>query len=161
MTQFYTKLHVRFNQGMMQDLFTVDCYGETESIKVKCMPNSYPRAIDSIENIYKVFSQMYIESKDGTLNQFVCDFLQDERGRFYFLKIHDYGTDGKPILENDWKVSTKFTEKGEAKRKAILAAQVCTGRLICHDQVSLRYFQKAVSAYDPRSENASQLYPQH
>lgn len=35
--------------------------------------------MDAIDNIYKVFSQMYIDSnKDGTLDKFVCDFLQDE-----------------------------------------------------------------------------------
>lgn len=37
---------------------------------------------------------MYIDSKnEGTLNNFVCDFLQDQHGRFYFLKIHDFSTD--------------------------------------------------------------------
>ena len=67
----------------MQSLFTVDAYADCESIKVKCMPNSYPNAVSAIDTFYKVFSQMYVDSKrDGQLNMFVCDFLQDSLGRF-------------------------------------------------------------------------------
>ena len=43
------------------------------------MPNSYPSAVNAIATIYKIFSQTYINAKEeGTLNEFVCDFLQDE-----------------------------------------------------------------------------------
>ena len=69
----------------MQDLFTVETYSEVEedggasnTVSVKCMPNSYPHAVSVIDTIYKVFSQMYVDSRnEGTLNIFVCDFLQD------------------------------------------------------------------------------------
>ena len=82
MEQFKTKLHHRLKQGTFQELFTVDGYAEDEDvIKVKCMPGSYPNAVRSIDAIYKVFSQMYINAKnEGTMNMFVCDFLQDENG---------------------------------------------------------------------------------
>ena len=74
---------------------------------MKCMPNSYPHAVNAIDTIYKVFAQMYVDSKnEGTLNCFVCDFLQDEHGRFNFLKIHDFGADGKLVGNFDWKIST-------------------------------------------------------
>ena len=60
----------------MQELFTVDCYDETNTVKVKCMPNSYPHAVKAVDDIYKVFTQMYVDSKnDGTINNFVCDFI--------------------------------------------------------------------------------------
>jgi len=79
---------------------------------VTCMPNAYPNAIKSIETIYKVFSQMYIDSKiEGTLNEFVCDFIQDEHGRFHFLKIASFKTDGVPICNTDWKLSSKYTDR--------------------------------------------------
>lgn len=52
---------------------------------------------------------MYIDSKtEGTLNEFVCDFLQDEAGRFYFLKIDSFSTDNKPVCQADWKLSSKY-----------------------------------------------------
>ena len=71
------------------------------------MPNSYPKAVSAIDTFYKVFSQMYIDSKnEGTMSEFVCDFLQDDSGHFYFLKIHDFDTDGKPEYDQDWKIST-------------------------------------------------------
>ena len=40
------------------------------------MPSAYPQAIKSINDIYKAYSQMFVDSaKEGVLNQFVCDFL--------------------------------------------------------------------------------------
>ena len=85
----------------------MDSYGGTDTVSVKCMPNSYPHAVNAIDTIYKVFAQMYVDSKnEGTLNCFVCDFLQDEHGRFNFLKIHDFGADGKLVGNTDWKIST-------------------------------------------------------
>ena len=65
---------------------------------MKCMPNSHPSVIKCIDTLYKFFSQIHIDSKtEGTLNKFVCDFIQDEFGHFHFLKIHDFGTDGNPL----------------------------------------------------------------
>lgn len=73
------------------------------------MPNSFVRAINTIDTLYKVFSKSYIDMKnDGTLNYFVCDFLMDENGLFYFLKIKDFSTDGERKTTKDWKISTKF-----------------------------------------------------
>ena len=94
-------------------MFTADGYADgPETIKLKCMPNSYPNAVSAIDAIYKAFSQMYIHaSKEGTLNHFVCDFLQDENGRFFFVKISDFSTDGKPTYNHEWKVSTTFVKK--------------------------------------------------
>ena len=73
---FALKVHRRFTQGQLQGLFTVDSYGDDDSVKVKCMPNSYPQAITAIDTIYKVFSQTYINAKEeGTMNMLICDFL--------------------------------------------------------------------------------------
>ena len=112
MDQFAIKIHHRFTQGQLQGLFTVDGYGYDDSVKVKCMPSSYPHALTTIDTIYKVFSQTYINAKEeGTMNHLVCDFLQDENGHFHFLKIHDFGADGKPIFKHDWRTSQKFTDR--------------------------------------------------
>ena len=106
------KIHQRFGIMYLRDLFTVDVEDKESSISIKCMPNSYSGAISTIDTIYKGFEQTYVDSKkEGRLNHFVCDFLQDENGRFHFLKISDYATDGKPVFTNDWKVSTKFTDR--------------------------------------------------
>lgn len=73
---FALKVHRRFTQDQLQGLFTVDSYGYDDSVKVKCMPNSYPQAITAIDTIYKVFSQTYINAKEeGTMNMLICDFL--------------------------------------------------------------------------------------
>ena len=40
------------------------------------------------------------------MDHFVCDFHQDEYGRFYFIKVSDYSTDGKPVVSEDWVVSS-------------------------------------------------------
>ena len=38
---------------------------------------------------------MYIDSrKYGKLDYFVSDFMQDEFGRFHFIKISEFKTDG-------------------------------------------------------------------
>lgn len=55
---------------------------------------------------------MYIDTKtQGTLNNFVCDFVQDELGCFYFVKIHEFETDGKPVNNNDWVLSTEIDKE--------------------------------------------------
>ena len=65
---------------------------------------------------------MYIDSRtEGTLNEFVCDFMQDEAGRFYFLKIASFSTDGKPVCQTDWKVSTKFLNRVQEKEEKRIA----------------------------------------
>ena len=65
------------------------------------------------------------------MNMFVCDFLQDENGHFYFLKIHDFGTDGKPIFNHDWKMSSKFTDLQKEKEQNMIDGQVCQAKIIC------------------------------
>ena len=59
-----TKLQNRFSQRFLNDIFTVDIPDDSEarseensnSIKMKCMPNSYPNVIKSIDTMYKVFA---------------------------------------------------------------------------------------------------------
>ena len=40
---------------------------------------------------------MYIDSRKDVLKNFICDFLQDEYGRFHFLKIHEFNIYENPI----------------------------------------------------------------
>lgn len=62
---------------------------------------------------------MYVDSrKDGTLDYFVSDFLQDEFGSFHFIKISDFRTDGNPILPGDWVMSAKLKEEDQLRRAA-------------------------------------------
>ena len=82
---------------------------------------------------------MYVDSKSlGTVDEFVCDFLQDEYGRFYFIKIHDYTTDGVPTCHNDWRVSSKFVDRVAQKEENMIANQVCHAKLLCSDQTTSR-----------------------
>ena len=83
---------------------------ETDTCEVmKCMPNSHPAALKGVNEVYKFFAQMYNDTRKlGSMNNFVCDFVQDEHGFFYFLKIHEFSMDGKAVNQKDWKVSTEF-----------------------------------------------------
>ena len=76
--------------------------------------------------------------KDGTLNQFVCDFIQDEHGRFHFLKISDFHCDGKPNNTLDWVVSTKQTDIEQKKRERLAAKNECHAKLICEEMPQLK-----------------------
>ena len=93
-----THIQNRFNARYLNDIFTVDIEDTESSFKMKCMPNSYSGVIKSIDTIYKVFAQTCLDSRTaGTLNHFVCDFVQDANGRFHFLKINEIQSDGKPV----------------------------------------------------------------
>ena len=104
----------------------MDCYDEGDqqnTINVKCMPNAYPAAVNAIDSIFKAFSQSHFESR---LNTFVCDFLQDENGCFYFLKIHDFSATLAPPYENPgWKVSTRFVDRVKQQEDELVQNQVC------------------------------------
>ncbi len=54
---FFFKVHQRFNTHSLNALFTVDTFDTTGSDAhiVKCMPTSYPSAVNTIDMIYKVF----------------------------------------------------------------------------------------------------------
>ena len=112
----------------------MDCYDEGEhqnSISVKCMPSAYPAAINAIDSIFKALSQSHFESR---LNRFVCDFLQDENGCFYFLKIHDFSAAPVQPYENPgWKVSTRFVDRIKQKEDELVQSQVCQAQIICTD----------------------------
>ena len=71
-----TRIKSRFNLQYLCELFTVDVDDKETTSLIKCMPSSYKSALKSIDDIYQVFNQIYIESrKEGTLNYFVSDFL--------------------------------------------------------------------------------------
>ena len=124
-----------------------------------CMPNAYPNAIKAIDTIYKVFSQMYIDSKiEGTLNEFICDFLQDENGRFHFLKIASFSTDGIPVCNNDWKLSNKYLDRLKAKQDTIINKQQCNAGFLCPDSGDsklAKLFEQSCKARDFWIESTS------
>ena len=66
----------------------------------------------------------------------MCDFLQDENGRFHFLKISDFQTDGQPVMSADWKISTKFTDRIKSKALEEISKQKCSAGIICRDVFS-------------------------
>lgn len=131
--QLMTKLQNRFNERYLNDIFTVDIQDTENSIKMKCMPSSYSNVIKSIDTLYKVFAQTYIDSRsEGLLDLFVCDFLQDANGRFHFLKINEFQTDGKPVCSENWKISKKFIDRVQDSEKKILqGSQVCSAQILC------------------------------
>ena len=118
------------------DLFTVDLDDSQSSIKMKCMPSSYSVVNSAIESIYKVFSQTHVDSrKEGTLNRFVCDFLQDSNGHFHFLKISDFKTDGKPVNTGDWVISSKHKNLEAEKTKQLIKLNKCFAKIICDQTI--------------------------
>ena len=87
---------------------------------------------------------MYIDSKiEGALNKFICDFVQDEKGRFHFLKISDFNTDKKPTFTFDWKISTKIVEEAREIMEKKLATQICRAEIICIHKPSKEYFENS------------------
>ena len=104
------KLQQNFNQYVLSDLFSVDVFDKENCYAITCMPNSYEKVLNIIDTLYKVFAAAYVDQRKwGTLNKFICDFVQDSNGIFYFLKINDFSTDQKPIGTSDWKVSTDYS----------------------------------------------------
>ena len=39
----------------------VDAFNTSTSMKVKCMPNSYPAAVATVNTLYKSFTHMYLD----------------------------------------------------------------------------------------------------
>jgi len=75
---------------------------------------------------------MYIDSrKEGTLNYFVSDFLQDEFGRFHFIKISDFKTDNMPVQTGDWIVSSTLKEQDMKRKAAKAGSNTCNAQIIC------------------------------
>ena len=92
---------------------------------------------------------MYVDTKKyGTINKFVCEFLQDENGTLRFLKIADFDTDGKPYGANDWKISKAFTNLSDKKNKPTQVLP-CEANIICHKMKILNPLRSSSKkAYD-------------
>ena len=91
--------------------------------------------LKSIDSIYKVFAHMNSDlRKDGLMDHFVCDFIQDVYGRFHFIKIADYRTDGKPVQGEDWIMSSKLKENDNRKMRKLAENQVCNAKILCAQQ---------------------------
>ena len=74
---------------------------------------------------------MYVDTKTyGTINKFVCEFLQDENGTLRFLKIADFDTDGKPYGFNDWKISKAY-KKSYDKISKQMEFKPCEANIVC------------------------------
>ena len=44
-----------------------------------------------VDEIFKMYSQNYVKLSDsGPIVDFVCDFVEDQNGVMYFLKIKEY-----------------------------------------------------------------------
>ena len=90
---------------------------------------------------------MYIDlKKDGTLNHFVCDFLQDEHGRFHFIKINDFGTDGKPVQTGNWMISEKLKEQDRLRQAARAGVNKCEAKILCEAN-SFNWFSRQKSIW--------------
>ena len=55
------------------------------------MPSAFPSACKMVDEIFKMYSQNYVKLSDsGPIVDFVCDFVEDQNGVMYFLKIKEY-----------------------------------------------------------------------
>lgn len=99
--------------------------------------------LKNIDEIYKFFSNMYFDSrKDGSLNRFICDFIQDEFGIFHFIKISAFSSDGKPVQSEDWVMSVKLKEEDNIKKLARAGKNVCNANIICMRQLPMKLVKK-------------------
>ena len=74
-----------------------ECYDEDLGVNFyKCMPSAFPKAVKMIDEIYNLYSQKYINlAENGQIIDFACEFVEDQNGTMYFLKIKDYMLAGK------------------------------------------------------------------
>jgi len=62
--------------------------------------------------LYNWYNHKFVDqSKTGHINNFCVDFLEDENGHVYFLKVNSFSYADKEAYHNDWKTSTDFTER--------------------------------------------------
>ena len=86
--------------------FTVDRAGPSEEFSaVKCMPNAFPLALAATNHLYGLFSQRFITSSYGGISDFICEFVEDENGVCYFLKLADYCKEQKKEYQKEWKTT--------------------------------------------------------
>lgn len=85
-------LHQRFSQGELQSYFTVNLNSEDADLMIyKLMPNAYPTAINFTCKLAQLFELRYVpKSLHGGISHFICDFIEDENGLIYFLKLSDF-----------------------------------------------------------------------
>ena len=75
---------------------------ESDGVKIKrkvqnvvCRPTAFPSAYESTQSLYRFFCQQFVsQNLYGNIDDFVCDFVEDENGLVYFLKIKSYSTAG-------------------------------------------------------------------
>ena len=65
------------------------------------------------------------------MDYFVSDFLQDEYGRFHFVKISDFKTSGKNLLSEEWIMSSKLKAADHRKKLVRAERNVCHANILC------------------------------
>ena len=110
-----SKLQSKFSPGELRQYFSVDttCDNEDDwavngpvndsTDKIKCMPNAFPNAVKIVDKLYKTFNQMFFGSQNQI--EIRCDFIEDQNGLLYFLKIDKVKVIAKSDMPRTWILS--------------------------------------------------------
>jgi hypothetical protein len=92
-----------------------------------CRPGAYPTVLPSMDELIKLYTAQIINVKEqGRISHLICDYIEDDQGKMYFLKINSYKLTGKLEFDKDWKLSADY--KPIAKKKVV---QKCNAEIIC------------------------------
>lgn len=73
------------------------------TIAIKSRPGACPKAELATNSIFKLLTQTYITPKKfGRITNLVCDFMEDENGLVYLLRISDYVCDTPRVMGTNW-----------------------------------------------------------
>jgi hypothetical protein len=69
---------------------------------MSCRPSAIQQATLMTMDLYRLFSQYFLKiQKFGNVSQFVCDFMEDSNGLFYFLQVKSFECEG---VQHDWQL---------------------------------------------------------
>lgn len=108
---FMKRMQMSFSPSELQQFYTVNTkeLGENKPITTKCIPTAFGSACSAVSAMHRLFELRYISSNDwGGVSDFTCDFVEDENGLCYFLKIYQYEKFPKNKEIQDWKASTMY-----------------------------------------------------
>ena len=82
-TYYNSELLLRLQNGFTQTelvrWFTVDRASVTQEFStVKCMPNAFPLAVNTTNQLFALFQQRFLTSHYGGISDFICEFVEDD-----------------------------------------------------------------------------------
>jgi hypothetical protein len=72
------------------------------------MPNAFPSAVTTTNQLMGLFCQKFLTNHYGGISDFVCEFVEDDQGVCYFLKLADYQLEPRKEHQKEWQTSKLF-----------------------------------------------------